>query len=139
MDTHAQLVAIIEAYDRTWNGHDVDKILEFFTDDAVVEVEPAPPPPFAARSTGKAEVRRFVQGLVPGFYVESSNHRVVGGRVTWRAIVSCDAFRQLGLDQAVTACEAAIHDGRLSRFHIDFAPETVAKLQSSLASRTRRS
>ncbi|MDE3074369.1 MAG: nuclear transport factor 2 family protein [Chloroflexota bacterium] len=129
----ADPISVIRAYDTAWNAHDVEKVLAFFTDDAIVHLEPPPPPPFAAISRGKEEIRQFVQGLMPGFHVDSTGQQLSGGRLTWRAVVASDAFKQVGLDAAVTDCEASLRDSKLSAFHVTFAPETVAKIQAAMA------
>jgi ketosteroid isomerase-like protein len=39
----ADSVSVVKDYDAAWNAHDVEGVLAFFTDDAEVRMEPAPP------------------------------------------------------------------------------------------------
>lgn len=39
----ADPVSVVKDYDAAWNAHDVEGVLDFFTDDAEVRMEPAPP------------------------------------------------------------------------------------------------
>ena len=75
----ADPVAVIKDYDAAWNAHDVEGVMAFFSDDAVFRMEPAPPDEFGGVYTGKEQIRAgVVEPLMPGFHVESSDHRVVG-------------------------------------------------------------
>jgi ketosteroid isomerase-like protein len=42
----ADPVSVLKDYDAAWNAHDVEGVMAFFTDDAVVRLEPAPPDEF---------------------------------------------------------------------------------------------
>ena len=55
-------------------------VLAFFTDNAVVRMEPAPPADeFGGVYSGKEQIRTgFVEPLMPSFHVESRDHQVVG-------------------------------------------------------------
>ena len=39
----ADPVSVVKDFDEAWNAHDIEGVLAFFTDDAVVRMEPAPP------------------------------------------------------------------------------------------------
>jgi ketosteroid isomerase-like protein len=118
-------------FDGAWNRHDMDTIMQFFTDDAVVNL--APPPPGAPPTfRGKEEIRSFVQTFLPGFHVESRNLQVKGDTVTWHWTVSADAFRQLGADPAEGTSEAVVQGGKIQSFAVIISPETLAKMQTAL-------
>lgn len=50
---------VIKAFIDSWHAMDVDKIMEFFTDDAIYINIPMEPP-----NRGKKAIRRFVRGFV---------------------------------------------------------------------------
>ena len=91
--------------------------MAFFTDDAVVRVEPAPPDEFGGVYRGKEQIRTaWVEPQMSGFHVDSSDHQVTedqegGQRVTWRASVSGDFFRQMGAEPPVEATAVAVVEG----------------------------
>ena len=75
----ADPVSVVKDYDAAWNAHDLEGVMAFFTDDAVVMMEPAPPDEFGGVYTGKEQILAgFVQPLMAGFRVESSDHQVAG-------------------------------------------------------------
>lgn len=93
--------------------------MAFFTDDAEVRMEPAPPDDeFGGVYSGKEQIRAgFVAPLMEGFHVDSSNHQVagaqegVGERVIWTAMVSDEFFRQMGVEHPVESSAEAIVEG----------------------------
>jgi ketosteroid isomerase-like protein len=53
----ADPVSVLKDYDAAWNAHDVEGVMAFFTDDAVVRLEPAPPDEFGGVYRGKEQIR----------------------------------------------------------------------------------
>jgi ketosteroid isomerase-like protein len=114
----ADPVSVLKDYDAAWNAHDVEGVMAFYTDDAIVRMEPPPPDEFGGVYRGKEQIRAgFVEPLMAGFHVESSNHQVaghqegVGERVIWTATVSGDIFRQMGAEPPVESAAEAILEG----------------------------
>ena len=114
----ADPVSVVKDFDAAWNAHDVEGVIAFFTDDAVVRMEPPPPDEFGGIYTGKEQIRAgFVEPQMPSFHVESSDHQVaghqegVGDRVIWRSMVSGDFFRQMGAEPPVGATAEALVQG----------------------------
>ncbi len=114
----ADPVSVLKDYDAAWNAHDVEGVMAFFTDDAVVRMEPAPPDEFGGVYTGKEQIRAgFVEPLMPGFHVESRDHQVaghqegVGDRVIWASTLSSELFRQMGAEPPVEGTTEAILQG----------------------------
>jgi len=93
--------------------------LAFFTDDAVVRMEPSPPDDeFGGVYSGKEQIRAgFVEPLMAGFHVESRDHQLagdqegVGERVVWIAMVSGEIFEQMGVEPPVESSAEAIVEG----------------------------
>ena len=117
----ADPVSVLKDYDAAWNAHDVEGVMAFFTDDAVVRLEPAPPDEFGGVYRGKEQIRAgFVEPLMAGFHVESRDHQVaghqegVGDRVIWMSMLSGEAFKEMGADPPVEGtCEAIIQEDKI--------------------------
>src|ERR687897_2337593 len=119
----ADPVSVIKDFDAAWNAHDTEGVMAFFTDDAVVRMEPPPPDEFGGVYTGKAQIRAgFVEPLMPDFHVDSRDHQVaghqegVGDRVIWIAVVSGDFFRQRGAETPVESPAEALIQGDKIKF-----------------------
>jgi len=129
-------VVVINDFDAAWNAHDAEGVLAFFTDDAVVKIEP-PPPGQLGTYAGKEQIRDFVEDLLPGFHVEPRDHQVagyqeeVGDRVIWAFTLSADSFRELGVDPVEGTAEAILQGYKLETFTTTFSPETVEKMQAA--------
>jgi hypothetical protein len=120
----ADPVSVLKDYDAAWNAHDVEGVMAFFTDDAVVRLEPAPPDEFGGVYRGKEQIRAgYVEPTMAGFHVESRDHQVVGHQegveesVTWTAMVSGDFLRQMDAEPLVEAnAEAVLQGNKLKSF-----------------------
>ncbi len=51
---------IVDEFCRTWSTLNIDKVMEFFTDDAIYHNIPL------AAARGKAEIRKTIDGFMPG-------------------------------------------------------------------------
>ena len=60
--TPADLEAVIARYNDAWNRHDIDAILALHTDDSVFENHTS-----GGKATGKAEIRKLVEGIFATF------------------------------------------------------------------------
>lgn len=127
---------ITDEFDGAWNARDIEQVMNHFADDAVVK--PVPALPGAPEIfQGKEQIRGFVELIIPGFRVVSSNVQVEGNKVTWFATVSDDYFRQAGADSMDANCEAIVQDGKIKFFSPAFTPESLAKLQAAASSAGR--
>ncbi len=134
----ADPVSVVKDFDAAWNAHDIEGVLAFFTDDAVVRMEPSPPDEFGGVYTGKEQIRAgWVEPLISGFHVDSSDHRVaghqegVGERVIWTAMVSGDFVRQMGAEPPLKSSAEAIVQGDKIRSFTAINPEPPEEAQSS--------
>ncbi|HZY57102.1 MAG TPA: nuclear transport factor 2 family protein [Rubrobacteraceae bacterium] len=129
-------ISVVNDFDAAWNAHNEEDVLRFFTDNAVVRLEPSPPGEPEAY-TGKEEIKSFVQRYMPGFRVESRGHQVaghqeeVGDRVIWESTVSSDGFRNLGVDPVEGAAEAILKGSKIELFTFTLSQETLAKMQQA--------
>ena len=134
----ADPVSVLKDYDAAWNAHDVEGVMAFFTDDAVVRVEPPPPDEFGGVYSGKEQIRAgFVEPLMEGFYVESRDHQLaghqegVGERVVWIAMVSGDLFEQMGAEPPVESAGEALVQGDKIKFFTATNPEVPEEAPST--------
>ena len=126
------LTALVATFDERWNARDEEGVLDFFTDDAVVRTTP-PLPGGPEAFNGKEEIRQgFVRPLIPGFHVDSRNHRVEGNKVTWDSTLESDALGQMGVDRAETTTEANFRGDKIEAFYPTFSSETVARMQEAM-------
>ena len=120
----ADPISVINDFDAAWNAHDVEGVVAFFTDDAVVRIEPPLPDEFGGAYTGKEQIRTgFVEPLMPGFHVESRDHQVaghqegVGDRVIWASTLWSDMFSRLGVEPPVEGTtEAVLQEEKIEYF-----------------------
>ena len=134
----ADPVSVLKDYDAAWNAHDVEGVMAFFTDDAVVRLEPAPPDEFGGGYGGKEQIRAgYVEPLMASFHVDSRDHQVaghqeeVGDRVIWIAVVSGDFFRQMGAETPVESPAEAIVQGDKIKFFTGINLELPEEAPSS--------
>ena len=120
----ADPVSIINDFDTAWNAHDVESVMAFFADDAIVKLEPSPPDESGGVYIGKEQIRSgFVQPLMAGFHVESRDHQVaghqegVGDRVIWCSTFYADAFKEMGADPPIQGTAEAILQGEKIEFY----------------------
>ncbi len=90
-------VAVVRALDAACNRGDLEAVMACFTDNPVVRL--LPPPPDGGVYRGKDQVRRFLAPQLAGFHVESRDHHASGETVAWRAMMSADVLRQMGISQ----------------------------------------
>jgi ketosteroid isomerase-like protein len=134
----ADPVSVIKDFDAAWNAHDVEGVMAFFADDAVVRMEPPPPDEFGGVYTGKEQIRvGFVEPLMPGFHVDSRDHQVaghqdgVGDRVIWIAMVSGEAFGQTGAESPIESPAEALVQGDKIRSFVATVPPLPEEARSS--------
>jgi hypothetical protein len=134
----ADPLSVAKEFDAAWNARDVEGVLAFFTDDAVVRMEPHPPDEFGGVYSGKEQIRAgFVEPLMPGFHVDSRDHQLaghqegIGERVTWIAMVSGDFFREMGAEPPVASAAEAIIDGEKIKSFTAINPEQQPEAPSS--------
>jgi ketosteroid isomerase-like protein len=120
----ADPVAVLKDFDAAWNAHDVEGVMAFFVDEAVVRLEPPPPDESGGVYSGKEQIRSgFVELLMPGFHIESRDHQVaghqegVGDRVIWMSMLSGEAIKKMGADTPVEGtCEAILQEDKIEFF-----------------------
>jgi ketosteroid isomerase-like protein len=120
-------LAVVQAFDAACDANDVDRVMEFFADDAVVTLLP-PPPSESGVFTGKQQIRASQEQLLQHFHAVVRNRQMAGDKVTWEATISSDFFRQMGLDIVEDIVETVVQDGKIRSFTVTFTPETFSKI-----------
>jgi hypothetical protein len=121
-------INLIQSFDAAWNMGDLDAVMAFFADDAIVRL--APPPPDGGIYSGAARIRAWAESLMPGFRVESSDHCAVGDQVTWSFRAFSDAFQAAGVNPASGRADALLRGEKIQSFTVTFDEQT-ASLNSS--------
>lgn len=105
------LTALVDAFDASWNAHDEEAILEWFTEGAVVSMCPAPP---GQPDTyhGKEEIIGWVHQTLPGFHVESRSHGELGDTVTSDVTIATDSLPVESADATVATLFEGVRSGR---------------------------
>ena len=89
---------IAQAFIEECNGGGVDRVVAFFSDDAVIKTLPPPPAPDPGIYTGKQAIRAWFDPQLRNFHVEPRNFQTNGETVTWDLTVCGDMFRQMGME-----------------------------------------
>lgn len=110
-------LAIVRAFDAACNAHDLETVLSLFADDAVVRQ--SPPSDGVGIYRGKEQIGSWFQTQLPGFHVDSSDHRMSGDSVSWSAMMTDDLLRQIGQRQPLrTEAEAVVRDGKIASLSV---------------------
>jgi hypothetical protein len=124
-------VAVIDEFHAMWNTHHLDRVLSFFTDDAVI-IMVRSPREAPASYRGKAAIQNFVRAYLARSHVHArSHHRVATNRLVWMSRVSADWLRRLGVDWIEWKAEAVIRGGKIAVSTVTLTSESVAKLDTT--------
>lgn len=122
--------AVTRAFVDAWNSQDVERVLQLFTEDAVVTTPSLPGVP--DRFEGRDQLRGMVELYIPGFQATLTGLERRGDRVGFTATVRADAVRQMGLDALDEDNEVVVQGGKVRSFSIGFTPETQAQVQAAV-------
>jgi ketosteroid isomerase-like protein len=128
MSTHDP-ITLAQSFDAAWNAHDMNAVMGFFADDAIVRL--APPPPDGGIYSGKAAIRAWAETLMPGFHVESTAHCATGDQVTWSFRVSCDSFQAMGVNPVTGRADALVRGDKIKSFTVTFDEATASRMSSA--------
>jgi hypothetical protein len=119
-----------QEFEAAWNAHDADAVMDFFTDDAVVKLEP--PSPEGGSYNGKEEIRNFVRDYIRDFHAESSDHRETEeGKVSWSSEVNAHPFG--GLNPVEGMAEAVFREDKIESFTFTFSAATLKRMEPGFA------
>ena len=112
------------------NAHNVDKVMQYFDDNATINFA-VPPPGFPGTLKGKAQIKNFMERFIPGFHTEPRDFKTTGDRVEWSATLSSDLFKQAGLDTVEGKVSATVKNNKIVSFNPSFSAETIEKLRKA--------
>lgn len=135
MRLEPQLIA--SSLETAANAHDIAAVFSLFTADPVVRFSPPLAPGENGVYHGKREAGHFLQRLVDGFHMESSNYYVAGDLVLWQARFTSDSLRQLGIDIATATIEMTLDGERIRDLNFILSPISAQEVQEATA-RIRR-
>lgn len=109
-------VSTLEEFLEAFNAHDVDRVMEFFTEDCVFET-PRGPDPWGRRLENKEEVRKGIEARfagIPDIHYGKHHHWVCGDRgVSEWTITGTDTS---GEAVEVQGCDLfELRDGKIAR------------------------
>ncbi len=127
----ADLTSLVNSLHTAWNASDEQRVVGFFSDDAVVNISSLPPDK-PGSYTGKEEITRsFVREYMPDSTVQSRNYRVEAGSVSWESTVEADRFRQRGFGP-VEGTAVAVFAGRsITSLTFTLSPATQERVQQA--------
>ena len=120
-------VAVVKALDDACNAGDLDRVMTFFADDAVLKDSLEP-----MVHAGRRRIREWYRQQLRHFHVVSANHQVTGDTVTWQGTAAADTLRQSGIAYLDEMGAAVVRGGRITFLEltlIDAAPEVPVKVQ----------
>ncbi len=134
--SEAEIAATVEAFCAAWNTHDIEAIMSFFTDDAVVRVTNTPGSnrgeSFSVTGAGQQQIRDMVKGFIPGYRLEYWDLRVSGNRAILQYRNSADIFRKMGLDFVEGTAELVFEGEKIKIFNSTHSPQTMQKMWDAL-------
>lgn len=114
MDIHSTLTALCDAF----NAHDLDRIMEFFADDCVLEM-PRGADAWGTRFEGKSEVRKALAGRfagLPDVHYGDEEHFVDAAAHTGMSKWFLTGTTREGDPKAVRGCDFyTFRDGKVVR------------------------
>ena len=128
----SSLLTIARSFEADLNHHDLERVVECFTDDAIVTFIPSPPPTLPRQAHGKAEIRQVADRLMEGFTMASSDYALGDAQVTLEARVSADSLRSLGIEVVDVTAEVAVDNGKVSAFTVTFSNDAAQRIHESV-------
>ena len=111
------------AFEKAWRAGNIDAILNFFTQDAVVDIGGSLQGD--ALYEGKDRIQNFVQEhLTTKIRVDPTKRQVAGDRVSWRVKVFPDRSAGGGAGKVKGTVEAAFYEGKIE--YLTFVPNEEA-------------
>jgi hypothetical protein len=126
------LLTVAQDFEAELNDHDLDRVVNCFTEDAIVTFIPSPPPTLPRQVQGKAEIRLLADRLMPGFQMASRDYALGTHQVTLDATVSTESLSSLGISSVDVTAEVAVDGGKVSAFTLTFSNDAMERLQASV-------
>lgn len=125
--------AVIQAFDAACNAGDVDRVMNFFSPDAVVRFMYPPPFPEPDTYSGQAEIRTMLaRYLADQFHIQSSDYKVAGDQMTWCYQLTTGRLQGFGVDQVDGAAGATFAHGKILHLTLSFTPRSTERIVTAL-------
>jgi len=127
---HIGPLAVLDARQAAYDAHNVEAAVAFFADDAVVTL--AVGTPRQVQYVGKEQIRRWQEALQKEQSVRTEllgERKVDGEIVTWRARVSRDEWRRMGIASLEFWGEATVRGGKITSLRNGPTQEAAEKLR----------
>lgn len=124
-----ETISRAKEFDAAWNAHDADAVVDYFTDDGAVKLQP--PPPEGGSYSGKDEIRDFVGAYIADYHAEPRDYQEVEeGKVRWTSKIHARPFG--GLNPVEGTAEAVFQGGKIKSYTFTFSAETVERIEADL-------
>ena len=121
--------AVFPAYLAAINAGDLDRAVDYFTDDAVFRT------PQGDQFVGRAQIRPRLQALISAHnrFEIVSGPRTEGDRLIYNRRAASDNFRRLGIDWVEETTEIVVRNGKIAAHLNSQSPETLARIRAAQA------
>jgi uncharacterized protein (TIGR02246 family) len=124
--------SVIQRFNDAQNAGEVDAALAMWAEDGVRTNSRG------AKMAGKAEIRKFIQGVVAAkIGVETESMDVVGDRVTWTIRESSELYRKLDVAPVRVIVELLVRDGKITSWLSYIPPSEISKLEQACAAQPK--
>ena len=128
-DPRPDLLLLTNALHAAWNAQDLERVMAFFSDDAVIVVTPAQPGTSGTYS-GKEQIREMVERNLPGMYIEATDHRVEGNKVSWHVVASNDRLWRMRQSPIVAHVQAVFEGEKIKSLTVTLRGEDSESMAS---------
>jgi ketosteroid isomerase-like protein len=102
---------VVKAMDAASNSGDIERVMAFFADNAVLKASQDP-----KIYAGKQQIREWFAPQMNHLHVVSKDHQVTGDSVTWVGTLTGDIVKQMGSESVVMIAEATVQNGKITTF-----------------------
>ncbi len=114
--------------------HDLQELMGFFDDGALLRIEPSLPGSVIENYRGKERIQNWWQQFFGDHgTIDASNLRTSGNQVSFDATVSSDRFAAIGVDPVQANAQATVNGNMVESLTITYTPESVKRIQQAVA------
>ncbi len=113
---------------------DVQELMEFFDDGALLRIEPSLPGSVIENYRGKERIQNWWQEFFANHgTIDAGNYRASGSQVSFDATISSDRFAAIGVDPVQANVQASLDGNTVRSLTITYTPESVKRIQEAVA------
>lgn len=126
------LVLIVKNMIDVINDHDISAWLDFYADDAVVRLIPAPP---EEDLTEEEDIIGWMeQNVNDNIHVYARDFQAIGDTVTWRSTLYLNSFASLGVETVEISNQAGFENGKIKFYVSEMDDKSVRQLHAAATS-----